>query len=334
MSRQRLAASLAGALALMILAGGLAVRAFPLQAPPRDADSVTIRNAAGSLLHRPPLQYPREAREKRIAGPVVLEITVGEKGEVSDARVLSGPEELRRAAIENVLQWHYSRNMSLPAKLQVTVDFQLPPSPPPPTARRGLPEDSPSVAIRRDLGVIERIELRNLPPELDRAMRERLPVREGDTLTVQKLEEVKRVAAEVDGHLASTFAPTEKGVALVIFLNPEPTPVGGDRPKRIRVGGNVQAQNVVEKTPPVYPPLAKQARIQGVVTLTATIGADGRVKNLEVTSGHPLLVPASLEAVRQWVYKPTLLNGEPVEVITQIDVNFTLAGPPPPPPAP
>jgi periplasmic protein TonB len=71
--------------------------------------------------------------------------------------------------------------------------------------------------------------------------------------------------------------------------------------------------------------MAKQARIQGVVRFNAIIARDGTVANLEVLTGHPLLVPAALEAVRQWVYKPTLLNGEPVEVITQIDVNFTLA---------
>ena len=62
-----------------------------------------------------------------------------------------------------------------------------------------------------------------------------------------------------------------------------------------------------------------------VVRLNAIIGKDGTIQNLQVASGHPLLVPSALEAVKQWVYKPTLLNGEPVEVITQIDVNFTLS---------
>ena len=71
--------------------------------------------------------------------------------------------------------------------------------------------------------------------------------------------------------------------------------------------------------------LAKQARIQGVVRLNAIIGKDGTIQNLTVATGHPLLVPAALEAVKQWVYRPTLLNGEAVEVVTQIDVNFTLS---------
>jgi protein TonB len=96
-------------------------------------------------------------------------------------------------------------------------------------------------------------------------------------------------------------------------------------PSRIRVGGNVQAANLIKQVKPPYPPLAKQARIQGVVHFTAVIGKDGTIQNLTLVSGHPLLVAAAQEAVKQWVYKPTLLNGEPVEVITQIDVNFTLS---------
>lgn len=96
-------------------------------------------------------------------------------------------------------------------------------------------------------------------------------------------------------------------------------------PQRIRVGGNVQQARLVRQPRPVYPPLAKQARIQGVVKLNAIISRDGTIMNLSVLSGHPLLVPAAMEAVKQWVYQPTLLNGEPVEVVTQIDVNFTLS---------
>ena len=97
-------------------------------------------------------------------------------------------------------------------------------------------------------------------------------------------------------------------------------------PKRIRVGGSVQRANLINQARPVYPPLARQARIQGTVKLTAIISKDGTIQKLEVLSGHPLLIPAALQAVKEWRYKPTLLNGEPVEVVTQVDVNFTLSG--------
>jgi protein TonB len=96
-------------------------------------------------------------------------------------------------------------------------------------------------------------------------------------------------------------------------------------PQRIRVGGNVQQAMLVSQPHPIYPPLAKQARISGTVTLNAVIGKDGHIANLTVAKGHPLLIQAALDAVKNWVYKPTLLNGEPVEVATTIDVNFTLS---------
>jgi len=106
---------------------------------------------------------------------------------------------------------------------------------------------------------------------------------------------------------------------------PPPPPAPGATPatpERIRVSANVQEQNLIYKADPVYPPLAAQARIQGTVRFTAIIGKDGTIQNVQLVSGHPLLVAAAKEAVQQYRYKPTLLNGMPVEVITTIDVNF------------
>ena len=81
---------------------------------------------------------------------------------------------------------------------------------------------------------------------------------------------------------------------------------------------------ILRKVIPLYPPLARAARISGVVRLIGTIGKDGTIQNLQIVSGHPMLARAAVEAVEQWVYKPTLLNGNPVEVIAPIEVNFTL----------
>jgi protein TonB len=92
----------------------------------------------------------------------------------------------------------------------------------------------------------------------------------------------------------------------------------------LRVGGNVQAARIVNRVQPVYPPLARQTRISGTVRLHAIIGKNGTIESLEVMSGHPLLQQAALDAVRQWRYQPTLLNGEPVDVDTTIDVIFSL----------
>lgn len=96
-------------------------------------------------------------------------------------------------------------------------------------------------------------------------------------------------------------------------------------PSPIHVGGQVMAAKLIRQPRPVYPTLAKQARIQGTVRLSAEVGTDGTIQSLEVVSGHPLLISAALDAARRWVYQPTMLNGEPVAVITMIDVNFTLS---------
>jgi len=92
----------------------------------------------------------------------------------------------------------------------------------------------------------------------------------------------------------------------------------------LKVGGNVQAARILNRVQPVYPPLARQTRISGTVRLHAIISKDGSIQQLEVQSGHPLLQQNALDAVRQWRYQPTLLNGEPVEVDTTIDVIFSL----------
>jgi protein TonB len=84
--------------------------------------------------------------------------------------------------------------------------------------------------------------------------------------------------------------------------------------------------DLVHKVLPPYPPLARSARIRGTVVLQAMISKQGTIENLRLLSGHPMLAPAAIEAVRQWRYRPYILNGDPVEVDTQITVNFSLAG--------
>jgi TonB family protein len=99
-------------------------------------------------------------------------------------------------------------------------------------------------------------------------------------------------------------------------------------PTRVRVSSNVISGLIETKVDPVYPPLARQARIQGTVILQAIISKTGDVENISLISGHPMLAPAAVEAVKQWKYKPYLLNGEPVEVETQVQVNFVLSDKP------
>jgi TonB family protein len=132
------------------------------------------------------------------------------------------------------------------------------------------------------------------------------------------------------GRLACTHSSPDCHLLMIPSLNVPnedlavATPsVAGDV-GRVRMGGNVASAKLVKRVQPAYPIAARQAGIQGIVRLHAIIGKEGSVMQLEVMSGHPLLVEAALDAVRQWIYQPTLLEGKPVEVDTTIDVIFQL----------
>ena len=88
---------------------------------------------------------------------------------------------------------------------------------------------------------------------------------------------------------------------------------------------NVSEGLLIKKVQPTYPQLARQARVQGKVLLQAEIDKEGSIESLQLISGHPILAPAAIEAVKQWLYKPYTLNGEPVAVETQVEVDFSLS---------
>jgi len=220
------------------------------------------------------------------------------------------------------LQWHYSPEaMTLPIVTQVTINFKLNgPEAVEPAAFTGFPPDGKPVTVKS-------ISVDGLTGSARDELLRRLPVHEGDTLDAEGAHALIAALHAFDEHLGAKLAVGGEGAAsLNIFLKPAAVP-GAPRtpPNVIRVGGNVQQAKLLAQVRPVYPPEAKAQGIQGLVQLQAVIGKDGKVERLEVLSGDPILAAAAIEAVRQWQYQTTLLNGEPVEVMTQIDVNFTLS---------
>ena len=359
MSRTRIAASLAGFSLLLLLAGMFMVRTLPLEAAPqvKDAPGVSVEQAEANLLHRAPVDYPLEAREKGIQGTVTLEVDIDETGAVTDARVLSGPQELRKAALQSVLQWHYSKNMPLPAKAQVGVKFELPPPAAATEVRKQPVIVTPAAQASPTIGILKIVDLSSLPEELRSQLQQKLASYQGQAFSIRLMREIEREAKDVDKHLVFKWSTihVESGqrAAYILSLSLEPGDVGGgvfragsgvpagvqvdasprpeaapagpgSTPQRIRVGGNVQQMMLLEQPRPVYPPEAKQARIQGVVRLEAIIAKDGTMANLTVQSGHPLLVPAALEAVKNWVYYADAAERRTGGSGYQIDVNFTL----------
>jgi TonB family protein len=276
MSRLRVSTSTAALAAVVAATVWMGARWFPLQAAPAPQEQTQQKPARVKMVQP---KYPVEAKMKGIEGDVVLHISVDDQGDVADAYVVSGPNELREASLQAVRQWKYDKTGAVPASMDVTVTFSL--------------EKPASVAK-------EKAKPRN---------------------DVQPGGPLAGVSGGVPGGVPGGVkdgvpggVPSEQG-----------RPEDSSPPKRIRVGGNVQAANLIYKVTPLYPPEAKEARVQGTVRMTVTVGNDGKVTDVQLVSGPDLLVQSAMEAVWHWVYRPTLLNGEPVEVLTQVDVNYTLS---------
>ena len=163
MSKKRLVSSLAAMSCVLAVAARFVVIQFPMLAPAQP----TVLKSGGTLLHRAPVEYPAAAIEKGIAGAVVVQATVNDKGAVEDARVLSGPEALRRAALKSVLDWHYEdqRNSSV----EVAIDFVL-------------PRNDDKAAEPKTGGKLQRIEFAGVPRAMQNAVLARNTLREGQAI--------------------------------------------------------------------------------------------------------------------------------------------------------
>ena len=205
---------------------------------------------------------------------------------------------------------------ALPSAQLMTFLAAPPPPPPPP------PPPAPAVAPK----IVKRVTVEDImkaptviPKTIARIKDEPEPAPQSGTVGV--------VGGVPGGMPGGTVGGVLGGIIGGVLSNaaPPPPPPKAATPKRIRVGGQVESAKLIFQPKPEYPPLAKMARIQGTVRLEAIISRDGTIQDLRVVSGHPLLVKAAMEAVQRWRYQPTLLNGDPVEVVTEIDVNFTLS---------
>jgi TonB family protein len=348
MSKPRTFLSFTTVCTAALVAARVAVWMFPMQAPAQalaqvvpDYRTVPVADGYGvvvepgaKVLHRPGVFYPSGVTA---VGTVVVESTVNAKGEVTDAHVVSGPDELRNAALSSVLNWHFSPE-GLAPMVQSAIRFEKAPS----SAESTVP------LVPRTSQYLKTVNMRGLSDELADKVNASLPVHIGEPFGNDELARVKAAVKGVDEHLevfAKIAAPEatltimlrrtgqvgepgvlvqdEPAVSAAMAAAALPPPANGAQ--RIRVGGMVQSANLIRKVTPVYPPLAKQARIQGTVRFTALISTEGNIINLQLVEGHPLLVQSAQQAVEQWQYKPTLLNGNAAEVITQIDVNYTLS---------
>ncbi len=232
-------------------------------------------------------EYPPPALQGHVQGTVRLQVRVTKMGDVDRVQVVSGHPMLAHAAIEAVKQWKYKPFLLNSEPMQVETIVQLTFTLP------NVPEGTATVTDSP---------LAPAPPA------------NGSPNILRTNAETIGVVGDIPGGIGPGDGNT---------VTPAPSPQLGT-PQRIRVSSGVAQKLLISKVNPEYPPDARDQRVQGVVILKVNIDKEGNLYRTELISGHPLLAPAAIDAVKQWKYKPYLLNGAPIEVETQVQVNFTL----------
>ena len=296
--------------------------------------AMAARIRVGSLVQESKLvnfvrpEYPPAAKAARVQGKVELEVLIGVDGGVLEATPKSAEGLLVDAAVAAVRQWRYQQTFlnGQPVEVATTV-----------TVNFVLDDQGQEVALIRGADMGQRLVHRVAPVYPVAAKHARiqgvvrleayiakdgtiksLRVVMGHPLMVQAaLDAVRQWRYEpyiVEGQPAEVMTTVDVNFTLA---------AGGPEPLRL---GSSQMQGKLLASPQaVYPPKAKEARIQGDVLLSVLIDKEGAPREVGVMRGHPMLAEAAVDAVKNWRWQPTLLNGEPVEVITEVHVNFTLA---------
>jgi protein TonB len=326
---------------VLAVLGGCALAAVVVRAQ-NTVGTARLESGGLRLLHGPTVAYPEAARAAGIEGTVVVEASLDAKGHVLDAHVLSGPSELRASALRSILDDHFASNTARQVQLSVIFTLQRANRA---AAGRPSPPNSDDVS-----SPIASIECPVLPADLCRDVRQLLASAVGNPLTPEQRASVQKELLDLDDHLRLEARRTPAGLGLLVWMPstsdvpggivggvagglvagglaspPPPPPPPPLAP--VRVGGNIKAPAKNKDVQPVYPAIAQSARVQGVVIVELTVGPSGSVQDARVLRSIPLLDAAALDAVRQWQYAPTLLNGVAVPVIMTATVNFSLPNP-------
>ena len=198
--------------------------------------------------------------------------------------------------------WPLLHPEALPAQMMATL-LVAPPPPPPPPPQPPTPVKIHSEMINNELQAPSKI-----PKKILNVKESAAPPQMAGVAGMEG-------AGSGSGSMGGILGGIGTGPAVVVKQAP---------PKKLTISSGVMTGNILQRTQPVYPAIARAARIQGTVVLQATISREGNITNLRVVSGPPMLQQAALDAVRTWRYRPYLLNGEPVEVDTTVNVVFNL----------
>jgi TonB family protein len=358
-SKTRLIFAMSAAVAMVAGVCWLATGAFPLIAAPQavnDAAGVAVNMNGSQLMHRTPVAYPPEALDKGVEGTVVVQVKLDANGEVSDATVLSGPDELRKAVLQSVLSWHFDRSAALTTRT-VNIDFVKPSATapgglviPPQVVTPFLPGRQFAVGGRGGSGgmmapsraapaKLDRIVMSGLSDTARAQLLASLPVHEGDEWNGQVLAAVREAVNQFDSHLtvsamraangaltlqigvlnSGSAAAVGIGFGAAGAITPPPT----DLPSGVyTVGNGTSAPSVVSKIDPVFPAGAP-AGFAGSVMLSIVVGTDGRAEDIRVVKSLGADFDANaISALEQWIFRPGMNRGVPVNVRAQVEINF------------
>jgi TonB family protein len=358
MSKTRTVSTLAAGLALLAGACWYVAGALPLSADPQlipDGSGVTVDLMGSQVIHRSPVYYSRDALAKKVEGVIVAQVKLDDSGNVVDASILSGPDDLRKPVLQSLLSWHFTKDAAGGTR-QVSVKFSPPEAVPAPAAtveRQSFTVTAPQLAPAPNstpktatlsatfpnpaARTIRSITVEGLGIPADEVLA-KLPLHVDDEWTPEGMARLTDALHQIDEHLTASLThipPSGVGIRITASRN-DAVAIRGDMvvtrsetappqvPSVINVGGRVQQAKLITSVPPVYPNIARQARISGTVELQVVIDPAGHIQSANVVSGHPLLRQAALDSVIQWVYQPTLLNGQPVSVATTVDVIFSI----------
>lgn len=327
MSRSRMFAGFAPVCSLAPIAAFAAAWLFPFVAPPQtsaqvvegkmvtaaaaDSPGITVE-PGGVLLHRSAVRMPANPTA---GGKVVLEATLNAQGEVTDARVISGPQELRSAALSSVLQWHYQPG---PPVAEIAIQFGA--------SAAAAPPKPPEVAAAQSPATLKSIQFSGITPEAERQLRQLLPVHEGDAVSRQDISAAQAAVRSFDSHLATTYR-IDRGGDATLSIYPAPTASATAAPSPApgvyRPGGDVTNPIPIVHPEPEYSEEARKARWGGTVLLSVVVDENGATKDIRVIKPLGLgLDEKAIEAVSHWSFKPGMKNGVPVPVAAQIEVTF------------
>jgi TonB family protein len=340
-SKKRLLISYTSIAAGLALSAWFALATLPLVGSAQVKESEAPEQAGvrvdpgGTILHRVAVPYPQGARFHHIEGTIVAQLTLGKNGEVADAKVVSGPEELRAAVLWSVLQWHYVTDGQSSQTVQVTVEFRAPNPASSPTPN---PQMEALGNSKEAHGILGSIDVSALPEPMRSSVWEKVQNFQGQPFSNYLMRQIEKAVSDVDRHIGfgwqmsngrtvqtlKLFLAPRFGPPSFSQLSPEPYQFPPSDAPRVRVGWGVMAGKLLNKVDPVYAPQAQAAGIRGTVVLDVLIASDGSVAAVHVADGPEALRQPAVDAVKQWTYKSTTVGGVHVEVVSQVQVPFGL----------